>query len=221
VSIDLSGYNDVAARMIEFREKYPEGCLQPIDPAKPFEVVTVGDKVFIAYTAAAYRTADDPRPGIGVAWESFPGRTNYTRDSELMNAETSAWGRAILAVGAADAKKGIASAEEVRNRSADREQWDDAKPAQVPPERARQNILANARTAIAQADEPSLHAIDARISDYLGRGAITTTDAAEMRHLHRVRLDLLHHLAGEHDDEVLPPGVPVPRGDQAAREVGL
>jgi hypothetical protein len=133
VSIDLSGYNDVAARMIEFREKYPDGCLQPVDPSKPFEVVTVGDKVFIAYTAAAYRSPDDERPGIGVAWEPFPGRTNYTRDSELQNAETSAWGRAILAVGAADAKKGVASAEEVRNRRADQDEWDRGTPVAKPP----------------------------------------------------------------------------------------
>lgn len=60
-------------------------------------------------------------PGIGVAWEPFPGRTPYTKDSELMNAETGAWGRAIMAALAADAKKGIASAQEVRNRSADRD----------------------------------------------------------------------------------------------------
>ena len=126
MSIDLSGYNDVAARLVEFREKYPEGCLQPVDPANPFQVVAVGDKTFIAYSAAAYRSPEDDRPGIGVAWEPFPGRTNYTRDSELQNAETSAWGRAILAVGAADAKKGIASREEVQNRRADQEQWDQA-----------------------------------------------------------------------------------------------
>jgi hypothetical protein len=35
-----------------------------------------------------------------------------------MNAETSSWGRALIAVGAADAKKGIASANEVRNAKA-------------------------------------------------------------------------------------------------------
>ena len=34
-----------------------------------------------------------------------------------MNAETSAWGRALIAVGAADAKRHIASANEVRNRT--------------------------------------------------------------------------------------------------------
>lgn len=125
----LESYNDVASRMAEFFAKHPEGSLQPLDQAQPFRVETVGDKTFVVYTAAAYRTPDDPRPGVGVAWEPFPGRTPYTRDSELQNAETSAWGRAILAVGAADTRKGVASREEVANRRADREDWDEATPA--------------------------------------------------------------------------------------------
>ena len=80
-----------------------------------------GEDVFIVYTAAAYRSQDDARPGIGIAWEPFPGRTPYTAGSELQNAETSAWGRAIIAVGASDAKGGIASRQEVQNRRAERE----------------------------------------------------------------------------------------------------
>ena len=114
----LGDYNDVASRMREFFEKYPDGVLRP---AAPWRIEQVGDKAFVVYEAAAYRTPTDERPGIGTAWEPFPGRTPYTKDSELMNAETSAWGRAILAVGAADTKKGIASQEEVRNRQAERE----------------------------------------------------------------------------------------------------
>jgi len=117
-----AGYIDVAARIVEFRNRYPEGSLQPVDPANPYRIETIGDRTFIVYTAAAYRHPDDKRPGIGVAWEPFPGLTPYTRNSELMNAETSAWGRAIIAVLAADAKRGIASLEEVRNRQAEREQ---------------------------------------------------------------------------------------------------
>lgn len=123
MSIDLGNYNDVASRMREFFDKYPDGRLTEY---APWRVETVGDKAFVVYQAAAYRTADDPQPGVGTAWEPFPGRTPYTRDSELQNAETSAWGRAILAIGAADTRKGIASAEEVRNRSADRESWEQA-----------------------------------------------------------------------------------------------
>lgn len=119
MSIDLGSYNDVASRMREFFDKHPDGRLRP---ASPWRVETIGDKTFVVFEAAAYRTADDANPGIGTAWEPFPGRTQFTRDSELMNAETSAWGRAILAVGAADTRKGVASAEEVRNRAADRDE---------------------------------------------------------------------------------------------------
>lgn len=107
-----SDYNEVSSRIQEFREKHPEGSLQQV--SMTFE--TVGGKDWVVYTAAAYRTPDDERPGIGTAWEPIPGRTPYTKDSEVQNAETAAWGRALIAVGAADAKKGIASADEMRPR---------------------------------------------------------------------------------------------------------
>jgi hypothetical protein len=128
-------YIDVATRITEFRAKYPDGTLAPLDSAKPYELVKADGvakdgkpftATFVVVVAAAYRTPDDPRPGVGMAWEVFPGRTPYTLGSELMNAETSAWGRAIIAVGAADSKQGIASAEEVRNRAAEREPVADA-----------------------------------------------------------------------------------------------
>lgn len=118
--MDLSSYVTVPERIAQFREKYPEGCLQPVDLSNPYSIQEIGGKVFIVYAAAAYRGKDDTCPGIGVAWEPFPGRTPYTRDSELMNAETSAWGRAIVAVLAADTSRGIATQEEVRNREEDR-----------------------------------------------------------------------------------------------------
>lgn len=123
-------YIDVQTRIVEFRNQYPTGSLQQVK----YEVITVGNKNFIAYTAAAYRTPDDQRPGIGTAWEPIPGPTNFTRDSEMQNAETAAWGRAIVAALAADTKKGIASAEEVRNR-------------QMTPTQKAQRELADAVTA--------------------------------------------------------------------------
>lgn len=115
-------YIDVAARIVEFRQQYPQGSLQPADVTVPFRVEQVGGDTYIVVIAAAYRTADDARPGIGMAYEPYPGKTPYTRHSELQNAETSAWGRAIVAALAADTKRGIASAEEVRNRQAERDQ---------------------------------------------------------------------------------------------------
>jgi hypothetical protein len=120
MSFSMDGYIDVAERIREFRRQHPNGSLRPYNPDKPFEVVTLATddgrtKTFIVYVAAAYRTPDDACAGIGVAWEPFEGKTPYTRDSELMNAETSAWGRAIVAALAADTQK-VASLQEVRNR---------------------------------------------------------------------------------------------------------
>jgi hypothetical protein len=126
----LDDYIDVAQRIAEFRAKHPEGSLQPFDPAAPFQVreFTGTDKTgkeisgtFIVYTAAAYRSPEDQRPGIGCAYEVFPGRTPYTAGSELQNAETAAWGRAIVAALAADTRAGIASKQEMRNRQAERD----------------------------------------------------------------------------------------------------
>ncbi len=110
---DLSDYQEVPDRIRAFFEQYPEGSLQ----RKEWHLEQVGEQTFVVYTALAYRTPDDKRPAHGTAWEPMPGTTPYTRNSELMNAETSAWGRALVALGFA-AKK-IASAEEVRNRSAE------------------------------------------------------------------------------------------------------
>ena len=110
----MDDYVDVAERIRMFYEKYPEGSLQSYrDP----QVMEIGGKPFIAYSAAAYRSKDDPHPGIGWAWEPVPGPTQFTKDSELMNAETAAWGRAIVACGFAT--KHVASQEEVRNRQSD------------------------------------------------------------------------------------------------------
>jgi hypothetical protein len=118
-SPDLSDYVTVAQRIAQFRDKHPEGCLRPLDPAKPYDVLQVGDSIMLIVVAAAYRSPKDLLPGVGMAAEPFPGRTPYTRGSELMNAETSAWGRAIVAVLAADTSLAIASQEEVRNRRED------------------------------------------------------------------------------------------------------
>jgi hypothetical protein len=107
----MDDYIDVPARIALFAAKYPEGSLQ----GDGYFVRDVEEKIVgYHYVARAYRTAADERPGVGTAYEPIPGKTPYTRDSEVMNAETSAWGRAIVALGF-ETKK-IASAEEVRAR---------------------------------------------------------------------------------------------------------
>ena len=122
----MDDYVDVAERLSIFRELYPNGSLQPWDPMRPYAIETLGDQVYVVVVAAAYRDPDDCRPGVGMAYEVFPGRTQFTKGSELQNAETSAWGRAVVAALAADTKRGIASAQEVRNRVAERDA-DDAR----------------------------------------------------------------------------------------------
>ena len=114
MAYNLDDYVDVGERIHSFYERFPEGRLQSYrDPY----VLDIGGKAFVVYAAAAYRDPDDTHPGIGWAWEPVPGSTPYTRDSELMNAETSAWGRAIVSLGFETKKgRGLASRQEVRNR---------------------------------------------------------------------------------------------------------
>jgi hypothetical protein len=107
----LDGYIEVPDRILAFKEKYPDGTLQG-----DWCITEVGDELFVVYVAKAYRTPDDERPAVGTAWEPYPGKTPYTKDSELMNAETSAWGRAIVALGFLAQGEKVASAQEVRAR---------------------------------------------------------------------------------------------------------
>jgi hypothetical protein len=115
---ELGDYVSVAKRIAEVREKlYPTGTFQPAQLERPYTIETIGEQAYVAYVAAFYRTPDDPKPGIGMAWERVPGVTPYTEGSELQNAETSAWGRALVAALVADTTHGVASADEVRNRA--------------------------------------------------------------------------------------------------------
>ena len=100
-------YIEVSERIQKFYERYPDGSLQG-----SWEWLDEAHTV-IVYRAEAYRTPDDPRPGVGYASEPYPGTSNFTRGSEIMNAETSGWGRAIASQGIA-VHRGIASAQEVR-----------------------------------------------------------------------------------------------------------
>ena len=119
-------YTEVAERMKIARELWPACIFRPVDPLNPYQIVKVKDLDYVVYSAALYRDPEDLLPAIGTAWEEIPGRTPYTKGSELMNAETSAWGRACIAAGIPSKK--IASFEEVRNRQETKE-----KPVTVSP----------------------------------------------------------------------------------------
>lgn len=173
----LSDYVDVAERVRIFREKHPEGSLQPANLDKPVEIVTIGDKTFLVYVAAAYRSPDDTRPGIGSAWEPFPGRTPYTKDSELMVAETSAWGRAIMAALAGDSKR-IASLDEVRAR---RQAEDVGHPSADTPQRPQRAETGSAAIPATEAQERALYAISKKLEKLPpAKGTLSKVEAGKL-----------------------------------------
>lgn len=112
MAFDMSNYVDVATRVKLLLERYPNASILCTPP----EVRTVDDRAFIAVTCTIEVNDGSGRTARASAWEPFPGRTPYTRDSEAMNAETSAVGRAcgILGFGLTGS---LASANEVVNRS--------------------------------------------------------------------------------------------------------
>ena len=69
MSFDLGNYVDVPTRIKQLREKHPDAVLRPANPAEPFRIMTIGNREFIIYTAACYRSPDDPMPAIAVAAE--------------------------------------------------------------------------------------------------------------------------------------------------------
>jgi hypothetical protein len=108
----LGDYVEVKDRIRLFYEAHPDGRLVTDE----VRISVDDDTPRVLVKALAYRTADDPHPAVGWSWMELPGKTTYTKGSELENTETSAWGRAIGALGIGIAKS-IASANEVRAKA--------------------------------------------------------------------------------------------------------
>ena len=93
---DLGDYVEVKDRIRVFYESYGGGRLV----TSGYELTNEPDgKPKVIVTALAYRSVDDPHPGVGTSWMYLPGKTSYTAGSEIENVETSAWGRAIGSLG--------------------------------------------------------------------------------------------------------------------------
>lgn len=131
--MNMNDYVDVAERIAQLKEAYPEASLQPYNPNKPYDIVQVEGKTYVVYTAACYRDPHDVRPGVAVAWEQIPGK-GMTAGSELMICETSAWGRAIVAA-MKSATKRVASKQEVI-AAKERQTW-----AVTPTDKLDQDLL--------------------------------------------------------------------------------
>jgi hypothetical protein len=113
----LADYVDVKTRVAEFYAKHPEGRLTT---AEAYISEDPDGKVRVWCHAKAYRTPDDPLPGDGWSYLEVPGSTPYTRGSEIENAETSAWGRAIGALGIGIARS-IATTDEIDAKAGEAE----------------------------------------------------------------------------------------------------
>jgi hypothetical protein len=117
--MDLGDYVEVKDRLRMALEQYPQ--LRVVEELPT--ITEVGDRLFLVCRVAVHRTHDDPLPMVAAAWEPLPGRTPFTRDSELMVGMTSALGRALGYMGFGIAKS-IASANEVENRRTESPQID-------------------------------------------------------------------------------------------------
>jgi hypothetical protein len=119
----LKNYIEVKDRIQMFYDKYPNGVLR-------FQyrgVLEFNGETFIYGEAFAYPDREQLNHATGWAWERVPAK-GFARGAEMMTLETSAWGRAIAALGIA-VTKGIASREEVqRNMKPENDPW------QTPPD---------------------------------------------------------------------------------------
>lgn len=109
MAFNLDGYVDVATRLRLALDRWPELRVQEQTPQ------LTPDGRFVSVTVHVWRTVDDPLPSIATAWEPAVGKTSYTKDSEMMNAGTSALGRALGYMGIG-IERSISSTNETANR---------------------------------------------------------------------------------------------------------
>jgi hypothetical protein len=109
--VNLDNYVDVATRLKLALEKYPNLRVSE----RGHEIATFGDTTVLICSVCVWRDVDDEYPVIASASEPLPGRTPYTRNSELMVGMTSALGRALGYMGVG-INSSIASRNEVEAR---------------------------------------------------------------------------------------------------------
>lgn len=114
--MNLDNYVDVATRLKLALERWPDLRVEE----RGHHVELHNDTPVLICQVAVYRTPDDPMPSVASASEPIPGKTSFTRDSELMVGMTSALGRALGYMGIGITGS-IASKNEVQNRQYSKE----------------------------------------------------------------------------------------------------
>ena len=110
-AFNLGDYVDVPTRLAEALKRWPDLRIQETKPV----IVTVDSQQYVEISCTVWRALDDLVPTVAFCWEPIPGRTPYTKGSEMMNASTSCLGRALGFLGMGIGKS-IASRNEVQAR---------------------------------------------------------------------------------------------------------
>ena len=143
--MNLDGYVTVNERLKMALAKYPDLRVMEL----PFLVQEINGDTFLWCAVAVYPTPEH-QPTNGSVLEPMPGRTPYTRNSELMVGYTSALGRALGYLGFG-IDKGIASNDEVAARVGSDREFNDAMPAVT-----RAKVGSRAKTGAQKAAEAAL-----------------------------------------------------------------
>ena len=106
---NLGDYVDVPTRLAMALTKFPELRIQESRP----HIIEVEQQKYVEISCTVWRDANDTNPMVAYCWEQIPGKTPYTRGSEMMNASTSCLGRALGFLGMGIGKS-IASRDEVQ-----------------------------------------------------------------------------------------------------------
>ena len=114
--MNLDNYVDVATRLKMALDKWPN--LRVTESG--YEIAQFGAETVLVCRVTVWRDTDDEYPVTASAAEPLPGKTPYTRNSELMVGMTSALGRCLGYMGigltASGTKPSIASRNEVEAR---------------------------------------------------------------------------------------------------------
>jgi hypothetical protein len=110
-AFNLGDYVDVPTRLAEALKRWPNLRIQETRPV----IVTVDNQAYVEISCTVWRDDTDPLPTTAYCWEPIPGRTPYTKGSEMMNASTVVLGRALGFLGMGIGKS-IASRNEVQAR---------------------------------------------------------------------------------------------------------
>jgi hypothetical protein len=139
--MNLDGYVTVNERLTLALAQYPELRIIEEQP----EVRTIDNIHYVEVCVTVYRSPDDPLPVVARAWEPWPGKTPFVRDSEMMNCATSALGRALGYMGLGLGKS-IASRDEVQQRQTEEQQLGgnkDYRPPKEDVQRGKSNYLSS------------------------------------------------------------------------------